>query len=62
MRFLADQNFLRTCKKLMEEFGHSLWEPKFDPNTGLRDDWLIGLSPAKTMPVLDAGVIVQAWL
>jgi hypothetical protein len=36
MRFLADQNFPRTCKELLEKFGHSLWELRYDPNTGLK--------------------------
>ena len=40
MRSLADQNFPRTCKELLEEFGHSFGELSYDPNTGLSDDWL----------------------
>ena len=40
MRFLADQNFPRTCKQLLEEFGHSACDLNFDPNTGLSDEWL----------------------
>ena len=40
MKFLADQNFPRTCKDLLDEFDHTLWEPNYDPNTGLSDEWL----------------------
>ena len=40
MKFLADQNFPLACKPLLEEFGHSVCDLDYDPNTGLSDDWL----------------------
>ena len=40
MKFVADQNFPRTCAPILEEFGHNLHDFRYDPNLGLDDDWL----------------------
>lgn len=40
MKFLADQNFPRTCVLLLAEFGHELVATQFDPRSSLSDDWI----------------------
>lgn len=45
---LAGQNFPRTCQKRLEEFGHFLHEPSYDPSTGLSDDWLFAEAQKQT--------------
>jgi predicted nuclease of predicted toxin-antitoxin system len=44
MKFLADQNFPRTCAPLLAEFDHELAPTRFDPQSSLSDNWIFDLA------------------